>query len=85
MPKVPKMTSLQYLCNIVRKGGVINVIFYMKVNINVFYKLIVSFLLVMTSHAQSLWYLCNISKKREGLRLIFFHADNHETSTRSYY
>ena len=52
MPDVPKITSLQYLCNISGKRWGINTIFCMTMS-KVFYKLVVSFLLVKTSHAQS--------------------------------
>ena len=50
--KVSKITSLQYLRSISRKRGGIDVIFSMKTNIKVFWKLIVSFLLVIARPAQ---------------------------------
>ena len=82
MPKVPKITSLPYLCNISRKGSKINDFFCMKINIKVFYKLVVLFLLVIARHAQStqnykfvisLQYL-----KKEG-RDEVVHEDKHQT------
>ena len=78
MPKVPKITSLQYLCNISRKRRGINIIFCMKRHIKVLYKRVVSFLLVLARHVQStqnskfvisLQYLNN--KKKGGMKLIF--------------
>ena len=53
MPKVPKITSLQYLCIFSRKRWGINVVFCPKINSSVFYKLVVSFLLVTARQAQS--------------------------------
>ena len=75
-PKVPKITSLQYLCSISRKRGGINLIFLHE-DKRVFYKLIVSFLLVIARHIQiaqraSLQFLCNIAEKKGGTKLIFF-------------
>ena len=55
MPKVPKIKSLQYLCNsnISKKKWGINMIFCMKINRKVLYKLRISFLLVIARYAQS--------------------------------
>ena len=53
MPKVPKITSLQYLSNISRKRPGINLIFCMKIKIKVFYKLISPFLVAIARHAQN--------------------------------
>ena len=87
MPKVPKITSLQYLCNISRKRRGINIIFCMKIHIKVFYKRVVSFLLVLARHVQStqnskfvisLQYL--EKKKKKGRDEVdFLPADKHET------
>ena len=49
----------------------------MQINIEVFYKLILSFWVFVTSHAQStqnkkLSYLCNIFRKTGGMKLIFY-------------
>ena len=62
--------------------SLLNMIFYMKINIRIFYKLVVLFLLVIASHAQStrnskfvisLQYL-----KKEGRdKVDFLHADNY--------
>ena len=52
MPKVPKTTSLQYLCNISRKKGGMKLIFYIEIN-KPFYKLMLSILLSIAIHAQS--------------------------------
>ena len=40
MPKLPKITSLLFLCNILRKKWVIKLIFCMQISMKVFYKLI---------------------------------------------
>ena len=53
MPKVLKITSLQYFSNISRKKWAIDLFFCMKINIVVFYKLIPSFMVVIARHAQS--------------------------------
>ena len=53
MPKVLKITSLQYFCNISNKRWGINMIFWMKINIKVFYKLTALFLLVVARYVQS--------------------------------
>ena len=53
MPKVPKMISLQYLRNISNRWLGINMICCMKMSIKVFCKLTISFLLVVSRHAQS--------------------------------
>ena len=79
VPKVSKITSLQYLCSISRKRWEINMIFCMKININVFYKLVISFLLVrakydlVPSHVKitqvNMQYLCDILRKKSGIKL----------------
>ena len=80
MPKVPEITSLQYLCNISRKRRGINIIFCMKIHVKVFYKRVVSFLLVLARHVQStqnskfaisLQYLEKKKKRKGGMKLIF--------------
>ena len=53
VPRGPKITSLQYLCNIFRKRWVINITFCVKIKIKVFYRLVLSFLLIIAGHAQS--------------------------------
>ena len=63
-------------CNISRKKWMMKCIFGMQINIEVFYKLILSFWVCATRHAQSTQnkkfaYLCNISRKAWGLKLVF--------------
>ena len=58
-------------CNILRKNGMMNFIFGMQIKINIFYKLILSFCVCATRHAQSTQnktfaYLCSVSRKDEG-------------------
>ena len=60
-----------------------NFIFGLQVNIEVFYKLILSFWLCITRHAQStknnkLVYLCSISRKAWGIDVDFLHAGKHK-------
>ena len=61
-------------CNILRKKWMIKLVFCLLINIKVFYKLILSFWMIL-SHAQSTQnkfaYLCNISIKVLGMKLIF--------------
>ena len=77
IPKVPKITSLQYPCNISRKSWGINMIFCIKIRIKVFYKLIVSSLLFRAIHAQStqkikfVIFLQYLKKKRKGWSWFF--------------
>ena len=70
-------------CNISRKKWMMNVIFGMHINIEVFYKLILLFWLCITRHVQSnqnkFAYLCSISRKASGMRLIFFLHINTKT------
>ena len=52
-------------------------IFCMNININVFYNLTVSFLMIIARHAQSTQNrkfasFCNISKKKGEMKLIFY-------------
>ena len=62
-------------CNIVRKRWMVKYIFCMQINIEVFCKVILSFWVSVTRHAQSTQnkfaYLCNISIKAWGMKLIF--------------
>ena len=58
-------------CNISRKKWMMKCIFGMQINVKVFFKLILSFWVCATRHAQStqnkkLPYLCNISRKAWG-------------------
>ena len=65
--------SLRY--NISRKKWMIKCIFVMQINIEVFYKLTLSFWVCVTRHSQNTWnkfaYLCNISSKACEMKLIF--------------
>ena len=62
-------------CNISRKKWIMNFIFGMHINIEVFCKLILSFWVYVSRHAQltqnKFAYFCNISKKAWGMKLIF--------------
>ena len=58
-------------------------IFGMQINIEVFFKLILSFSVCIARHAQSTQskkfaYLCSISRKTWEVKLIFSPADKHE-------
>ena len=62
--------------NISRKKWMMKCIFGMQLNIEVFYKFILSFWVCVARHAQSFQnkkfaYLCNISRKTWGMKLIF--------------
>ena len=62
-------------CNISRKKSIMNCVFCMHINIIVLYKLILSFWVCATRHAQSIQtkfaYLCNIFSKAWKMKLIF--------------
>ena len=76
-PKCCQPFKLQdYLkCNIVRKKWMMKLIFCMRLNIEVFCKVILSFWVRVTRHAESTQskfaYLCNISIKAWEMKLIF--------------
>ena len=61
-------------CNIVRERWMMKFIFCMQINIEIFFKVILSFWVSVTRHAQSTQnkfaYLCNISIKAWGMKLI---------------
>ena len=73
MSKVLKITSMQCLCNMSRKNGVIKLIFCMVIKVKVFYKLIVLFLVGLVRHVQSTWvnlqYPCGILRKKSGMKV----------------
>ena len=84
MPKLPKITSLLFLCNILRKKWEIKLIFCMQIRMKVSYKLILWFLMGMVKHSQSsqnskfamsLQYL----KKEVRDEVDFLHADKHQS------
>ena len=54
MPKLPKITSWLFLCNILRKKWVLKLIFCMQVSMKVSYKLILWFLMWMIKYFQSI-------------------------------
>ena len=76
-PKCCRPTKLQdsLKCNIVRKKLIMKFIFCMQINIEFFSKMILSFWLSVTRHAQSTQnyfaYLCIISIKAWGMKLSF--------------
>ena len=77
-PKCCQPVKLQdsLKCNISRKKWMMQFIFGMQLNIEVFYKLMLSFWVCVTRHAQSTQnknfaYLCNISRKAWVVKLIF--------------
>ena len=73
MAKVLKIISMQCLCNIWRKNWIMKLMFCMLINMKVFYKLVVLFLMCLARHAQStrvnLQYLCGILSKKSGMKL----------------
>ena len=76
MPKLPRITSLLFPCNILRKKWAMKLIFYMQISMKVSYKLILSFFMGMIKHYQSsqnnsFQCLCSISKKKLKIKLIF--------------
>ena len=84
LPKLPKITSLLFLCNILRKKWVMKLIFCMQISMKVSYKLILWFLMGMVKHSQSyqnskfamsLQYL----KKEVRDEVDFLHADKHQS------
>ena len=79
---VKLQVSLKF--NISRKKWMIKCIFSVQINIKVFCKMIISFWVCLTRHAQSIQnkrfaYLCNISRKAWQMNLIFLPADNHKS------
>ena len=73
MLKLPKITSLIFLCNILRKNWVMKLIFCMKVSMKACYKLIAWewSKIAKVPKIASLQYLYSISKKKLKLKLIF--------------
>ena len=70
MPNVPRITSLQYFCNVPRKKEGANLIFCMHINIKFSHKLKLSILSCMASHFQTTQKI----RKKGGMKLIFSHA-----------
>ena len=74
IPRELKITTVKCLCNIPRRNWVMKLIFCMLINMKVFYKLIVLFLMGLARHAQitrvNLQYLCVILRKKLGMKLL---------------
>ena len=84
MLKLPKITSLLFLCNIIRKKWVMKLIFYIQISLKISYKFILWFLKGTVKHSQSfqnndfamsLQYL----KKRIWDEVFFLHEDKHQS------
>ena len=73
MRKLPKITNLLFLCNILQKKEVMKLIFCMQRSMKVSYKSILWLWLEWLSIPISLQYLnhCNISNKKLEMKLIF--------------
>ena len=70
-------------CNIPRKKSIMKFIFCMQIDIDVFYKLILSFWVCVAIHTPSTQnkkfsYLCNNFRKVWGTKLIFCLSDKHK-------
>ena len=76
-------------CNISREKWMINFIFGMQMNIEVFYNLILKFWLIIIRYAQSTQnkfaYLCSISRKAWVKKLIFFFFFCLQINTKNFY
>ena len=84
MPKLGKIKSLLFFCNVLRNKWVIKLIFCMQINIQVSYKLILWFWCWWSNIPKvlkiaSLQCLHNISKKDVRDEVDFLHADKHQT------
>ena len=71
--------------NIPRKKGIMKLIFVIQINIEVFYRLILSFCVCIAGLAQSIQnkkfaYLCNISRNTWAMKLLFLFADKYKSS-----
>ena len=84
VPKIAKITSFQNLSDISRKKwGMKFMLIFVQINIKVFYKLILSYLigwpgLPKLLKIASMKYLCSISRKKRVMKLFFFHAGKHQ-------
>ena len=54
IPKVPKITSLQYLCNISNKTGRMKLVFIQQTKMKDFFKFILSFQVCLDRHAENI-------------------------------
>ena len=77
MSKVPKL-SLQYFFNILKKCED-KLIFWMKLNIKVFYKLTTSFLLAIARYVQSNQNSKFVISLQYLFSFFFLHKDKHQT------
>ena len=66
VPKVLKITSMQYLCNISRNKWVMKLIFCMLISM-----VFIGFLRDAQSTKTSLKYICDTSRNKLGMKLIF--------------
>ena len=70
-------------CNISRKNQIMNCIFSMQINIEVFYKLILSFCVCVTRHAEStqnkISYIFAISPEKHEYEVDFLLPDKYES------
>ena len=90
IPKLPKITSLLFVCNILRKKWVMKLIFCMQISMKACYILILWFWWERSSifkifKVTSLQYLYNISKKKSGMEFIFCMQINVKVSTSWHY
>ena len=73
MPKALKLTSMQYLYNISRKNWMMKLMFGIIINMKVFRKRILLFLMGLARHPHSTWAslqcLCDILRKKLGMKL----------------
>ena len=81
--QIPKITSLLFLCNILRKKWVMKLIFCMQVSMKAFYKLILWFRWGWSSIPKvpkiaSLQCHYNISEKKLKMKFIFLQADKQQ-------
>ena len=83
IPKVPKITGLQYLCNISKKAGRMKLGFCLQINIKDFFKLLLSFQVCVARHAQitknNKFAICNALRKKRVMKFIFLHTDKYES------
>ena len=83
MPKLPKITSFLFLCNILREKWVMKLFFYMEIKMKLTYKLILWFFMKVAKYSQgpqnskfamSLQYL----EKEVKDKVDFLHADKYQ-------
>ena len=84
MPKLPKITSLLFYCNILRKDWVMKLIFCMQMSMKACCKSIVWFWwgwlsIPKVPEIASLQCLYNIWKNMWKMKFIFLHVDKHQS------